>query len=145
MLKRFSDGFRRFMYGRYGSDKLNTALLILGIAMVLLSSFPGMHLLGVISYVPLLLAIFRMYSRNLTARRQENQKFLNLINQLKDRDHRYYRCPQCKKKIRVPKGVGTISIRCPRCNTRFTKKTYHPTSFVILNVGKDLCRQSLLL
>ena len=36
---------------------------------------------------------------------------------------RYFRCPNCKQKVRVPKGKGTIEIRCPKCNTKFIKRT----------------------
>ena len=36
--KKIADGFRKFMQGRYGSDKLNTALLITGILCSLLAA-----------------------------------------------------------------------------------------------------------
>ena len=38
MGKKLTDGLRRFMAGRYGSDKLNTALLVTGVVICLISA-----------------------------------------------------------------------------------------------------------
>lgn len=129
MFRRIGDWFRNFMLGRYGSDKLNVTLLGFGIAVMILSSVLGRHfpgwgsILTVLSYVALFWCIFRMYSRNIEARRRENTAFVNFFNHLKDKEHRYFHCPQCKQTVRVPRGRGKINIRCPRCNRQFIKKT----------------------
>lgn len=128
MFRRIGDWFRNFMMGRNGSDQLNAALLGLGLALMLLGSFLGNRLpwagcLTLLSYIPLFWCIFRMYSRNLTARRRENKAFVSFFSHLKDREHRYFRCPQCRQTVRVPRGRGKINIRCPRCNRQFIKKT----------------------
>ena len=116
---------RKFMAGRYGTDKLNTALLIAGVVTSLLSAFlPILNLLlTLISYVLLGIVIFRSLSRNTYKRYQENRKYLNLLQQIKDRDHRYFRCPKCRQQVRVPKGKGKIAINCPKCREKFIKKT----------------------
>ena len=120
-------GLRRFMQGRYGSDKLNT--LILGIALVaaLLSIFihvPGLDLLLTLFYYGMMgWAFFRMLSRNTYKRYQENRKYLLLLQRFKDRQHRYYDCPRCRQQVRVPKGKGKISITCPKCKEKFIRKT----------------------
>lgn len=115
------------MYGRYGSDKLNLLLLAVAMVLILVSSFTDFYYLSMVAYVPLLLAIFRMYSRNIYKRRRENEKFLKLIGGVKkkvgDRDHRYYKCPKCSQELRVPKGVGKIAITCPKCREKFEKRT----------------------
>ena len=125
MFRRIGDWFRNFMLGRYGSDKLNVALLIFGVALMILGSLFGEKLafLSLVAYIPLFWCIFRMYSRNLEARRRENAAFLNFFRHLKDKDHRYFRCPRCKQTVRVPRGRGKINIRCPKCSERFIKKT----------------------
>ena len=37
--------------------------------------------------------------------------------------YRFYKCKQCKQKIRVPRGRGKIEITCPKCQNHFIKKT----------------------
>lgn len=123
----FAAGVRRFMQGRYGTDKLNTAILVAGlIACILQMWLPGVTLkltLMLLSYVLMGLAIFRALSRNTYKRYQENRKYLRLVERLKDRDHRYFDCPRCRQSVRVPRGKGKISITCPKCQEKFVKKT----------------------
>ena len=127
MWDRFQKGYRRFMMGRYGTDKLNLALLIVSVVAGMLSIvIPGIVLkviFMVISYGIMIWAIFRMMSRKTYQRYLENRKFLQLIEQIKDRQHRYYNCPRCRQQIRVPRGKGKISITCPKCKEKFIKKT----------------------
>ena len=128
MFRKIGDWFRNFMMGRYGSDKLNIFLLVLGIVLMLLgtilgSRFTWASVFSLLCYVPLIWCIFRMYSRNIEARRRENLAFVNFFSHLKDRDHRYFRCPKCRQTVRVPRGRGKINIRCPKCGERFIKKT----------------------
>jgi len=118
---------RRFMEGRYGNDKLNIAILIAGVVTGLLSSILGglllKGLLWAVSYGLMIWAIFRCLSRNTYKRYQENRKYLQLLDRVKDREHRYYDCPKCRQRVRVPRGKGKISITCPRCKEKFVKKT----------------------
>ena len=37
--------------------------------------------------------------------------------------YRFFKCPQCKQTVRVPKGRGKICITCPKCKTEFIKKS----------------------
>lgn len=123
MFRKLGDKIRRFMYGRYGNDQLGIFLLLLGVVLALLGSFTKLYWLGFLAYIPLVVAIFRMYSRNVYKRRAENQRFLQAFGPLRDRQHRYYTCPRCRQKIRVPRGKGKIRITCPKCGERFEKKT----------------------
>ncbi len=58
----------------------------------------------------------RSYSSRPTAEerraRREQQKY-----------YRFFFCPHCSQKVRVPKGKGRIEITCPKCRTTFIKKT----------------------
>lgn len=124
---KISAGLRRFMEGRYGTDRLNTAILIVGVALALIRVFisaPVVSLtLWLLSYILMFWAIFRMLSRNTYKRYQENRKFLQLIDRIKDRQHRYYDCPKCHQTVRVPRGKGKIAITCPKCKEKFVRKT----------------------
>ncbi len=120
-------GLRSFMAGRYGTDRLNMAILGAGLAAsflsVLTSSAKLDLLLVLLSYGLMIWAIGRTLSRNTYKRYQENRKFLQFFDRLKDRDHRYFDCPKCRQMVRVPRGKGRISITCPRCKEKFVKKT----------------------
>lgn len=37
--------------------------------------------------------------------------------------YRFFLCPHCSQKVRVPKGKGKIEITCPKCRTSFIKRT----------------------
>ena len=119
--------FRNFMMGRYGTDRLNMAILGVGLVASLLSvliKFAPVNLaLFALSYGMMFWAIFRTLSRNTYKRYQENRKFLQLTGRMKDREHRYFDCPKCRQMVRVPRGKGKISITCPRCREKFVKKT----------------------
>ena len=120
-------GTQRFMAGRYGTDKLNMAILGVGVAVCVVSMFvryPWVNLvLAVISYGLMIWALLRCFSRNTWKRYEENRKYLRFLDRLKDRDHRYYDCPRCRQTVRVPRGKGKISITCPKCKEKFIKKT----------------------
>ncbi len=120
-------GLRSFMAGRYGTDKLNMAILGGGVIASILVMFIRVVevklLLTAVSYGLMIWAILRTFSRNTYKRYQENRRFLMLLDRLKDRDHRYFECPKCHQPVRVPRGKGKIAITCPKCREKFVKKT----------------------
>ena len=120
------NAMQRFMAGRYGHDRLNLTLLVVGCVLcfvqLLVPSGVGV-LLTILSEALLILSLFRCFSRNTYKRYNENRKFLLLIDKVKDRSHRYYACPKCRQTVRVPKGKGKIAITCPKCREKFVKKT----------------------
>ena len=126
-LGRLTVRLRNFMEGRYGMDKLNMVILWAGVISSLLSAIipvPPVNLIfWGLSYVLMILSIFRILSRNTYKRYQENRKFLQIMDRLKDRQHRYFDCPKCRQMVRVPRGKGKIAITCPRCREKFVKKT----------------------
>ena len=127
LFNRLADAVRRFMYGRYGVDKLNMAILTAGVVIGFLTMFLRIPLLNgtliLISYGLMFWAIFRALSFNTYKRYQENRKYLQFLERMKDREHRYYDCPRCRQQIRVPRGKGKIAITCPKCKEKFIKKT----------------------
>ncbi len=56
------------------------------------------------------------YSRREDAERRKAQR-------QDSRYYKYFNCPNCNQKVRVPKGKGKIEITCPKCRTTFIRKT----------------------
>lgn len=131
---RLRDRFQQFMTGRYGTDEFSRFLLIVALIFMVLSMFLNgpFYLLAM---VLLIYCYFRMFSRNTYKRYAENEKYLEIKNNItgvfqreKDhasqrKDYRFFKCPNCKQKVRVPKGKGKIKIHCPKCHTDFIKKS----------------------
>ena len=126
-MARLTARIQRFMAGRYGTDRLNMTILGAGLAVCLISPF--FHnalvslLLTALSYGLMIWAIYRSLSRQTYKRYQENRKFLQFFDRLRDRQHRYYDCPKCRQVVRVPRGKGKIAITCPKCREKFIRKT----------------------
>lgn len=127
--------FRQFMIGRYGTDGLNQFLSFASIAMLLIALISGVGLFTWFGVILLVLCYYRSLSRNISKRTEENYRYCTLkdqagrkLNGLKSqwanrKIYHYYRCPQCRQKLRVPRGRGRIQISCPRCGTQFIKKS----------------------
>lgn len=131
----FREKLQRFMLGRYGNDYLNRFLLIAALVLVIISMFARSGWLTLFVWALLLVAWFRMLSRNTVRRQHENmvywryrervRKFL-VYQRSRWRDrktHRYFDCPQCRAHLRVPKGKGRVSIRCNKCGHEFERTT----------------------
>ena len=126
--------FRIFMQGRYGTDKLNFFLAIILICLAIASRFVDNIAIIIIQIIILALFLFRFLSRDIYKRRGENDKFLRLYSpvenffkgktrQYKDKNNKYFKCPKCSAKLRVPKNRGKITVTCPVCRTKFDKNT----------------------
>lgn len=118
---------RRFMTGRYGTDKLNMAILGAGVVLCLITIFVSSATVDLIltlaSYGLMIWAISRCFSRNTYKRYQENRRYLMFVERLRDRQHKYFDCPRCHQPVRVPRGKGKIAITCPKCREKFIRKS----------------------
>lgn len=126
--------FIHFMQGRYGVDTLNTHALYLVILLLIINIFFNNMIVMIIGYALWALILYRMFSKQVYKRYHENEKYMQLISpvsqffklqktRLSDRQHRYYRCPQCKQMVRLPKGRGKIIVTCPKCHHKFEKRS----------------------
>lgn len=125
----------RFMQGRYGVDQFSRFLLGLAFILILLSMFIPKSPFYLLGLLILIYCYFRVFSKNISKRYQENTSYLKYHDRLVHRFQKYknelaqrkthhiYRCPKCRQKIRVPRGHGRIAIRCPKCNAEFIKKS----------------------
>ena len=130
----FLNWLANFMRGRYGVDPLSFALIIIGAVLTFIGSIFNLLPLYLIACVIYLYCFFRMFSKNIDARKKENAFFMKawgpVQKKIRDRQqraqdttHSYYKCPKCKQQVRVPKGVGKIEITCPKCLHVFIKKS----------------------
>ncbi len=127
--------FQHFMTGRYGADDLSRVYIIATLVIFVISLISGWGILYWIGLALMIYAYWRMLSRNVSKRYEENQKYLNARyqaavkwNARKKRwaqrgTYRFYKCPQCRQMVRVPRGKGKICITCPKCRTEFIKKS----------------------
>lgn len=128
------------MEGRYGVDAFARFTMIVALACIVVSIFfPGRSVIGALLNTIGLLAIiytyFRMLSRNIQKRYSENERYLAVTSGIRQRfnreknmmqqrkTHHIYTCPSCGQKIRIPRGKGRIEIDCPKCHTKFIKKS----------------------
>lgn len=126
---------QNFMRGRYGVDQLSNALLILYLIVAIVSAVIKSSILAILGLLILIYCWFRIFSRKTYKRSAENTRYLQMIYPLRTRVqkwknrrknkkiYRYFRCPNCKQELRVPKGKGAITITCPKCRAKFDKKT----------------------
>ncbi|MCI7734118.1 MAG: hypothetical protein MSK39_04930 [Dysosmobacter sp.] len=140
VFRKIGNAIARFMYGRNGMDQLNLVLmwvvLILDVVTMLVQRNHAAvsMVLYWLSMAGWVYVLFRMFSKNLSKRRGENQKFVNWVWRMKssragakerhaDKDHKYFTCKNCKTICRVPVGKGKIIITCPKCGAQIHAKT----------------------
>ena len=125
---------RKLMYGRYGSDHLSFFLLFLYVVLIFVSALPYMEWISWLALAVLLWDLFRMFSRRIDRRRAENARFLALFGPFirwfkmrrtihRDKEHRYFKCPNCGQQLRVPRGKGKITVTCRGCGASFEEKS----------------------
>lgn len=122
------------MAGRNGNDAFNRFLLVCDLVLLLLSAFlRGPFFLLAVAL--LVYIYFRMLSRNVYKRQDENGRYLRAKSKVQSRlrliserwkqrrDYKFFVCPSCHATLRVPKGRGKIKIICRKCGTSFTGKS----------------------
>ena len=130
MINKFKNWLYKVMYGRNGADDLSKALLVLSLIVLIPSSFIKSNIRYIfllLFWIIIIYSYYRMFSKKLYDRKQENDWYLRKINfyKLKSsqrKNYRFYDCPKCKTHLRVPKGVGKITITCNKCGYQFDRK-----------------------
>jgi ribosomal protein L37AE/L43A len=128
----------RFMAGRNGNDQFNMFLLVVDVVLLLLASIfknsVGSVLYPIV-FVLLIYIYFRIFSKNVYRRREENGKYMRLkykfqaaLRLRKERwvqrkDYKFFTCPSCHTSLRVPRHRGKVKIVCRKCGTSFFGKT----------------------
>ena len=132
--------FMRFMQGRNGVDQFARFTMGVALAAIVLTLFTGTRsgigaFLDLFGMDAIVYTYFRIFSKNISKRYQENQKYLQMTDKLRARfqkekrmmsqrkDYHIYSCPGCGQKIRIPRGgFKKVEIECPKCHTKFIKR-----------------------
>ena len=138
-LQKIGNALSRFMYGRNGADQLGLttiwAVLLLDVVNMFIRQQTVHLIISFVSTVLRVMAVYRVFSRNLQKRRAENARFLEKVwwpikrgiagsrQQRADKDHKYFTCPRCRTVCRVPRGKGRIVITCPKCGGEICGKS----------------------
>ena len=128
-----------FMQGRYityGADSLSKFLFSVMLFFIILNIFAKSIIVSILVWTIFVYAYYRLLSKNIYNRYQENEAFekhknsfickLNRFSCKVSEYKRYhiYKCPDCGQKIRIPRGRGKIIISCPKCHNEFIKKSW---------------------
>ena len=129
------DKIYRFMQGRYGTDDFYKFLFWVALIGIVINWFFKSQLLSFAVTLILVYAMYRVLSKNHSARYAENQRYLQVTAKIRywfdqqkklmeeRKYHHIYTCPKCRQKIRIPKGKGKIMIRCLKCHHEFQKRS----------------------
>ena len=135
--------FLQFMYGRRGTDELNVFILIVMFILAFINIFFRSYVVYILQSTCFIIFIIRFLSKNIAARDKENNWFLKVKSKFSKKNndyntvnyndyqpkkqneikYKYFKCPNCEAKLRVPKGKGKSTITCPRCRTSFKGKS----------------------
>jgi len=129
------DRLRLWMTGRNGTDALCIATVGLAAGLEFVSLLTDWEIFSLLGSIALVWALYRFLSRDLYRRRAENLRFTRLGTELRERfedwrvrasqsrEYRFFVCPGCKNRLRVPRGKGKVQVTCPRCGERFNGHT----------------------
>ena len=130
-LNKLRETLNTFMQGRHGADEFSMALLIGGVVLSILGNLLRLSLFSLISLAAFIYGLYRMLSRDHEKRYAENQKYLAFIHgELKQfyvrmkniRKFKYFKCPQCQARLRLPRKVGEVTVTCGKCRHTFKQK-----------------------
>ncbi len=128
------DKLARFMYGRYGIDQLYRFLSALLFALIIVNLIVGSFILSIIAWSVLIFSLYRVFSKNIYRRKQENEQYLKIKNSFtvfwklqkdkwRDRKtHVYRKCPHCNAVLRFKKEKGKHPATCPKCKAKLEVK-----------------------
>ena len=135
MIQKLQSKLIQFMKGRYGRiDSLNKTMIIISLILLFIANFGFLWPLRIIAYGLFFYAYYRVFSKKIYVRSNENQRFIRETRPIAKKWHlwktkftqrktyRYFPCPSCKQQMRAPKGRGEIKVTCSKCHHSFVKK-----------------------
>lgn len=118
------------MSGRYGTDNLFYVLFAAAALIYIINWFVRSLILQIVIWAILAYALFRVLSRNVTARKKENKALTNFAFKTQEKmkvrrqrkadyTHVYKKCPRCHAVLRLPRRKGKHTTVCPKCQNKF--------------------------
>ena len=109
------------MAGRYGTDQLSFAILIVALALNIIAGLTGIVFISSLSAAILFIGIFRILSRNIERRRAENMLFLRHWNKVKNFFRRQViSCTKVRTSDSSSVPAARIISAYPRARERYT-------------------------
>ena len=141
-MMKFREKLAAFFYGRNGVDQLYRFHLILLTVLLVINMILGFiegtgiicSILSILMTALIVYMFFRLLSKNIVARRIENNRYLTVQNKVvswfrlqqrkfrERKTHSFKKCPGCKKTVRLKKIKGEHTVRCPMCSHTFKVK-----------------------
>ena len=133
-IQRIRAFFAKISYGSYGSDQLGRAVLYGSMFLLFVSFAFGSALCLYLSVAGYGWEIFRMFSKNRGKRQAENALYLQKTEKLRTeirqarvrfrnrKQYKYFKCPQCRTRMRLTRGCGEKNVCCPKCKNTFKMK-----------------------
>lgn len=121
-------------YMNYGIDLLTKVIAITCIILSVVNLFLNSIIIYIVETALFVWMFFRLFSRNINARIQENRKLTNIISKIKaskafnerkrreKSTHVYKKCPHCSAMLRLPRKPGEHTTKCPSCKNTFKVK-----------------------
>ena len=131
---KYVNKFYKFMRFRYGIDELYRFLLCLYIVIAIVHLFISSRILSAVELVIFMVMLYKVFSKNISKRKKENEKYLKLKKKImrpiqrvkrdyQDREYCiYHKCRYCKVtlKLPIPSKRGIKHVTCPNCKKRIT-------------------------
>lgn len=125
-----------FMAGRNGLDSLFYLLFVLDLILYGFNFIFKSPWLYYAQLIIIVVAIWRIFSRNLVRRRKEAAFADRIIAKVlpnskltkrmlaEGRTHAFHECPYCGAILRFERKRGKFNVTCPKCNHQLTIKNW---------------------
>ena len=122
-MNNFRMKYAEFMRGRNGTDELYLATIAVYLLLIVINVFVRSRILSAVAWVVFILALFRFFSKDTYRRQAENQKFLQIVDKIKN--FSFKRDPyevKPKKKNKLKKKIDAFKMRFRDRKTHVFKK-----------------------
>lgn len=123
-MKKLKEELENFLQNRYGLDELGKNILYFSSGICIIGIAAKNYFLSSVSVIGFIYAFYRVFSKKLQNRAEENWRFCRYlklwnIRYQERKTSRIFMCSKCGRYIRIPKKKGKVQITCPSCGNKF--------------------------